>query len=102
MGANRESQSTDIKFWMAVARWFRWLADLGLGRYWFKRILVDGISLRFSGTGCFVVVRGLDAERMERVVIFGQSQTLYGALVNVTHALQKEQWKRDKFNNFVP
>lgn len=96
MPAGRDDPALEIA--LQVARRWKWLGLLINGQRKRPDVRIEGLSVRFDNVGAFVVVRGLRYEDAAYVVAFGQGERLYEALRNVTLAIEKGQWKMDKYN----
>lgn len=97
--SNQQSDKTspDVVVAKFILQYWAWLGWLMLGQQKVSGYVVDGFSARWRAGGCMVVVRALRIDDMHRVVAFGQGESLYIALRNVTSSIVKAAWKADKF-----
>jgi len=81
-------------------RW-GWLSRLLVGKQPYDTVIIQGFSVRIDAAKTFVVVRALRIDNFSNVVAFGSADNLYDALRNVTAAMAKGEWKKDKFRQVV-
>lgn len=62
-----------------------------------NQVHVESISIRRRASGVLVVVSAIVVADMVPVVAFGSGPTPWDALKNVSKAIQKSQWKPDRF-----
>jgi hypothetical protein len=84
-----------------LRQYFAWLGWFMVGKRQVGDVIIEGFSVRCAAGLAFVVVRGLDTQSMTCVVAFGRGESVRDALRNVTAAITKGQWKRDKFKTFI-
>jgi len=92
-----EGGSSFVSWCSDASRYWYWLGRWLLGRRQLGDVIVDGVSLRQDGVFASVVVRGLRVTDMHRVVAFGRALHFQAALRNVTLAIERGQWRRDKY-----
>jgi hypothetical protein len=110
MGAKRsyaskkqgDKQEPYMTLGLEIGRYFLWLRQLFLNQLVLADVKVEGISIRFDYLSVLVVVRGLHLVSVRHVVVFGRGEHLYIALRNVTLAIEKAQWKVDKYRGLLP
>lgn len=101
--SRKHADDTPEGRWIALlGGHFVWLQMLANGGRTIGSVKILGLSVRFDYMSVLVIARGFHLVNVENVVAFGSGVTLYRAFVNLTHALQKNQWQPDKFHPFIP
>jgi len=83
----------------AIASRWAWFGGMLMGKLSVDRVNLIGFAVRVVESGRWVViVRGFDVDAFQYVVAFGQGETLWDAMRNVTATISKDGWRKDKFN----
>lgn len=89
--------SADMRCAVAVKPFWPWLSDLLAGRKAKGDLTISGFVARRDGPTWMVIVRGFNVVTWEKMVCFGNSESLYEAMRNVTLAVAKGQWRKDRY-----
>lgn len=60
-------------------------------------VLLESVKVSRTGTSWLCVGSGRDLSTMGPVVVFGSGERLWEALRNLSLAMAKRQWKRDRY-----
>lgn len=98
MSRDNDKVSPEYDAFVGIGRRWRWLYDLLVRGKVGGRFVVQSVSFRRGPALQSVVVKALDCETCGNVIAFGQGESFYQALSNVTNTIVKEGWRPDKYN----
>jgi len=94
---SEQKLSPDIAVAIAVKKWWPWLSDLLCKKYSVEDVHIVGFVARQDGPTWIMIVRGFNTVTWSKVVCFGSGEGLYEAMRNVSLAVAKRQWRKDKY-----